>query len=152
MKPDRRTAAAAPLRAIDSVEVTARLRGLAVAAGKTVTRRDPYLAGHFPELTVYPGVFIIESLRQAVAAAAGTCADRLPEVHILHSARFLAPLLDGDTFTLHAELGPVQADDAFEVRAQCVRHDGVVAARFHARFRWTHPAGPVPDAEVPDAT
>lgn len=119
--------AALPLRAVDSVEVD----GRGFLATKTVTRSDPYLHGHFPELTIYPGVFTIESVQQAVTAAAGEPV-RMVE---LRSARFLVPLLDGDVFTVEGTLGE-PAEDGFEVAARCRRRDdGVLVATVKARFQ-----------------
>ena len=37
--------------------------------GQGIDGGDPYLQGHFPEVTIYPGVFLIESLHQAVCTA-----------------------------------------------------------------------------------
>jgi 3-hydroxyacyl-[acyl-carrier-protein] dehydratase len=133
----RSPVSAAPLPAVDTLVVEGDLRGgLTVRAGKTVTVRDPYLAGHFPAVTVYPGVFTLETLRQAVVAAVGTCAGEPAELHLLRSARFVAPLLDGDELIVVARIGPVQDDDVFEVTARCERGDGVLVAQVRAQFRW----------------
>ncbi|MET8351533.1 MULTISPECIES: hypothetical protein [unclassified Micromonospora] len=135
-------AAAAPLPAIRWVEVSAGPRGgISLRAGTTVDPADVYLGGHFPELTVYPGVFTLETIGQAVTAAVGYCAGRLPQLHRLRSARFLAPLLAGDTLTVEASVGPVAEDQSFEVAARCVRGDGVRAATVRAVYRWPAPDG-----------
>jgi 3-hydroxyacyl-[acyl-carrier-protein] dehydratase len=140
VKVDGYRAAAAPLPATDWVEVESGPRGgLSVRAGKKVDPGDDYLVGHFPELTIYPGVFTLETVRQAVITAAGLCAGRLPELYRLHSVRFLAPLLAGDTLTVDVTIGPIEDDEAFEVTAACRRDDGVVAARVKARYRWGAP-------------
>ena len=81
-------------------------------------------------------MFTLETVRQAVIAAVGQCAGRLPELHRLRSARFLAPLLAGDTLTVEASVGPVSQDQSFEVTARCVRGDGVRAATVRAAYRW----------------
>ncbi|CCH18664.1 Beta-hydroxyacyl-(Acyl-carrier-protein) dehydratase, FabA/FabZ [Micromonospora lupini] len=134
---DTYEAAAAPLPAIEWVEVSAGPRGgIGLRAGTTVDPTDVYLAGHFPELTVYPGVFTLETIGQAVTAAVGYCAGRLPHLHLLRSARFLAPLLAGDTLTVEASVGPVGEDQSFDVTARCVRGDGVHAATVRAVYRW----------------
>lgn len=138
-------AAAAPLPATDWVEVESGPRGgLSARAGKKVDPGDDYLVGHFPELTIYPGVFTLETVRQAVIAAAGPCAGRLPELYRLHSVRFLAPLLAGDALTVEVTIGPVAEDpdtrdQSFDVTAACRRDDGVVAAKVKARYRWGAP-------------
>ena len=85
---------AAPLRALDSVAAELELRGgLRVRATKRVTVTDPYLGGHFPELTVYPGVFTLESVGQAVSAAIGPRSGRPAVLCVLRSARFLVDLM-----------------------------------------------------------
>lgn len=150
----RAVAAAAPLRAVDHVESEMTVRGLVVHARKTVTADDPYLPGHFPGWTVYPGVFVIETVRQAVAAAVGTCAGRLPEFRAVRSVRFTAPLLAGDELTVRAELSQVQADDGFDVSAVVTRRDDVVAARLRGRVGWDsgEPADPPVGAPAGEAS
>ncbi|WP_055483309.1 FabA/FabZ family ACP-dehydratase [Sphaerimonospora mesophila] len=120
---------APPLTAVEHVEWDREPDGrLTVRAGKTVTSADPYMTGHFPGLTVYPGVFILESVEQAAAAALGGPL-RLTR---LRSVRFLSPLLDGDAFRLTAVITP--GDDGFEVDARCERDDGSLVATVRVRF------------------
>jgi 3-hydroxymyristoyl/3-hydroxydecanoyl-(acyl carrier protein) dehydratase len=94
---------------------------------------DPYLEGHFPGLTLYPGVFLLESVGQAVAAAfAGTDA-RPPTLRMVDGLRCLAPLLDGDEFSVDVGItgdGPA----AVRVRAVFRRQDGVRAATVQAVY------------------
>ena len=62
---------AAPLRAVDRVEVGTRDGTLTVLAGKDIRADDRYQAAHFPGNPIYPGVFVLETVRQAVIAALG---------------------------------------------------------------------------------
>ena len=134
---------AAPLRAVDLVSVGFSDGIMRVVATKTVVSTDPYLRGHFPGFTIFPGVFLIEALRQAVAAALdqpsppelAQPAGRRPDIVELRSARFLAALLPGDVFTIDARVGREDDDGRFDVEAQCFRGDGVTAARIKLRFR-----------------
>ncbi|WP_410600337.1 3-hydroxyacyl-ACP dehydratase [Amycolatopsis sp. lyj-90] len=87
---------AAPLRAVDTLDVRASGDDLELVAQITVDGKEPNLRGHFPGQAVYPGVFVIETLEQAMREAAGA---RLSTVR---SVRFLAPLLDGDRMVLTA--------------------------------------------------
>jgi 3-hydroxyacyl-[acyl-carrier-protein] dehydratase len=130
---------AAPLRAIDRAECTQAGDRLVIHARKTIVATDPYLGGHFPGFMVFPGVFVIEALRQAVAAALGESDGMVPEIHALRSVRFLAPLRPGDELMVEATLGPVVAGQAFDVTARCRRGDGVTVARIVAAFGYGSP-------------
>lgn len=90
------TAYAAPLRAVDTLDVEAEGDDLKLVARITVDGQEPNLRGHFPGQAVYPGIFVIETLEQAMREATNT------RLHTVRSVRFLAPLLDGDTMTLTA--------------------------------------------------
>ena len=158
---------AAPLRAVDRMRVSGDLHdGLTVWAAKTVTATDPYLVGHFPGLTVYPGIFTLESVCQVVAAALRTRTSRAAEMDLLRSARFVSPLLDGDELLVEAHIGPAgllarlpsglvarlpakrpyeredlrpsELEEGFDVVARCLRAPDVPAARIRAHFRWCH--------------
>jgi 3-hydroxyacyl-[acyl-carrier-protein] dehydratase len=115
---------AAPLRAVQDVRVAVADDRFVVRASKRIDAGDPYMEGHFPSLVVYPGVFIVETLRQAVALAVGGPA----EIARLRSVRFLAPLFADDTLTLEATVRPGPGA-TLEVDARCHRGDGRMAAR-----------------------
>jgi hypothetical protein len=60
-------ARATPLVAPDRIEPTADTEsGADAAARKRVRADDPYLVGHHPDSTLYPAVFLLESVSQAV--------------------------------------------------------------------------------------
>jgi 3-hydroxyacyl-[acyl-carrier-protein] dehydratase len=127
---------AAPLRAVDEVSTARAEGGVRIVATKAIVGTDPYLAGHFPGHTIFPGVFLIEAVRQAVAAATGSDAD----ITELTSARFLAPLLPGDVATIEALAEDPDDDGQFAVEARCVLGNGVTAARLKVRLRNGGPA------------
>lgn len=90
---------ATPLDAVDAVEVVSSSE---VRATKRIVVDDPYLEGHYPDFTVYPGVFIIESVRHAVMALVARTQPDVGAVELtgVRSVRFAAPLLPGDTLLL----------------------------------------------------
>ncbi len=125
---------AAPLLAIDKIEVSGREGLRTLSATKTIDAMAPFLSGHFPNFPIFPGVFIIEALRQAVAAALGEVDGLIPEIRTLRSVRFMAPLLPGDFLRLDATLVPSSDGTTWAVDAHCSRSDGVPAARLKLDF------------------
>jgi 3-hydroxyacyl-[acyl-carrier-protein] dehydratase len=119
---------AAPLVAVDDVTVTTSDTGLALRATKLIRADDPYMAAHFPSMTVFPGVFIIEAVRQAVMIALGA-QEPGPEIRQVRSARFVAPLFAGDTLSMQASATRSDDGGSLSVDAECWRGDGVTAAR-----------------------
>ena len=92
-----------------------------------------HLPGHFPELTIFPGVFVVECLVQAVALALmehGLSGARLSE---LRSLRFVAPLLGGNVLTVRASIADLAARPLL-VEARCVRGDDREVATMKASF------------------
>jgi 3-hydroxyacyl-[acyl-carrier-protein] dehydratase len=125
---------AAPLLAVEEMEVAEASGGLLITARKTVRPHDAYMPGHFPDLTIFPGVFLIECLVQAVTLALterGLSGARLGE---LRSLRFVAPLLGGDVLTLRANIEDLAARHLVVVEARCVRGDDCEVATMKSFF------------------
>jgi 3-hydroxymyristoyl/3-hydroxydecanoyl-(acyl carrier protein) dehydratase len=146
---------ATPLRAVDRIEVCAGARGLRFQVFKTVSPDDPYMAGHFPGLTLLPAVFVLEGLRQAVTTLVG--ADEPLNLVEITSGRWLAPMQGGDEIRL--DVTAEQADGGrWLVTADGVRQDGtpVVAAKVVLGDRDAVPAdeplAPADEAPLPAAT
>lgn len=116
---------AAPLRAVDAIRVSDGPDGLVVEAQFAIPADGEALRGHFPGQPVYPGVFLLESVTQAVAAATGEGPLALAE---LHSARFLAALRGGEALTVTATVTAADAAGHRRVIATCRHADGAVAA------------------------
>jgi 3-hydroxyacyl-[acyl-carrier-protein] dehydratase len=127
---------AAPFRCVEHIRIVNCEDGLTLHATKVIDPTDPYLSGHFPDLTIFPGVFIIESLCQTVTLALGELEGLLPQIATLRSVRFLAPLFPGNRMTMRATIGPLSVKKTFEVDAQCQRNDGVMVARLKVKFRY----------------
>lgn len=128
--PDR----AAPLPAVDTWQLRGDLREFTVDA-RTAIRAEPYLHGHFPGYPIFPGVFVLEAVCQAMVAAFGELGwdGPAPSVTTVQSLRFLAPLLPGDEMAL--VVTAASADQVgWRVTAQARRSDGTVAARARATF------------------
>jgi len=127
---------AVPLRAIDHLSVRGCDTTLTLLATKTVEPDDPYMAAHFPGFTIFPGVFILEGLRQGVITALGKRNKQLPEIRTVRSLHFSAPLLAGDQMTLEAVIEKGSGEHTFEVKASCRRRDGVTAAQLKVEFAY----------------
>lgn len=122
-----------PLHAVDEVVAEHGAIGWTIRARKVITGHDPYLAGHFPGATVYPGVFVIESVRQAVSEGLDTACD----IVSVCSARFLMPLVTGDVMVLEATAAP-RGDGRFAVTARATVECGnIPAARVELLVRAT---------------
>jgi 3-hydroxyacyl-[acyl-carrier-protein] dehydratase len=132
-------AMAAPLRAVD-VWRPGRADGeLALTARVSVRGDDPNLRGHFPGLPIFPGVFVLEALTQAMALAAAQARAGRPVLRAVRSVRFLAPLLDGDELTLNVTASPLPGG-GLDVAAKASRADGTLSAKVRADFDLCEPA------------
>ncbi|MCK1795669.1 hypothetical protein MTQ01_06530 [Streptomyces sp. XM4193] len=116
---------AAPLRAVDRVEVERPAPAMAFRAYKTVDRRDPYMDGHFPGLTLLPATFFLEALRQSLDLVA----DGPEPVGLLGvgTGRWLSPVLDGEEVCLDVGAEPA-GPGHWAVRVRGSRADGTPVA------------------------
>lgn len=75
-----------------------------IVAIKNVTVNEPFFTGHFPEMPVMPGVFIIEAMAQCAAIFSfakpnSSAVDTQEEIYYLvgvDDARFRRPVVPGD--------------------------------------------------------
>jgi 3-hydroxyacyl-[acyl-carrier-protein] dehydratase len=124
---------AAPLSAVDKLEIGA---DDTVTAIKDIVADDPYLAGHYPHFTIYPGVFSIESVHQAAREALerdGATA----ELAGIVSVHFKAPLLPGDRLTTELTFKPTEDPSIVRVKAKCTRSDGQTSGKVTLAMRVT---------------
>jgi len=127
---------AVPLRAVDFSRAQTQGDRLLITATKSVVDSDPYLAAHFPGRTVYPGVFIVEGVRQAVVAALAPRDGVLPELTAVHSLRFLGAMHPGECLCIDATADPPDEDGSRRVEAVGRRPDGTVVARLALSFTY----------------
>ncbi|MFF9206165.1 hypothetical protein ACF1AE_31025 [Streptomyces sp. NPDC014986] len=142
---------AAPLRAVDRMEVLSEGPGTRLALYKTVDPEDPYMAGHFPGLTLLPAVFVLEALRQSVTTLVGAVEPlNLLEVR---SGRWLAPMHGGDEIRLDVTVTPA-GPGRWRVTADGTRRDGtpVAAVKVTLGDRDAVLAGRPPADPAPPAT
>ncbi|MGO9959037.1 MAG: hypothetical protein ACLP50_24245 [Solirubrobacteraceae bacterium] len=93
-----------------------------VRATLEVRLDNPYIHAHFPEFTVYPGVFLLETATQAVAAELGLGDGTATGVTHIRSMRFVSPFLLGDTVEMEAVVSA--RDDGIEVDARFAHAGG----------------------------
>jgi 3-hydroxymyristoyl/3-hydroxydecanoyl-(acyl carrier protein) dehydratase len=132
---------AAPLRAVDEVLVDRLGDRLTIRARLAIDPAD--LQGHFPGLPIYPGVYVLESLAQAVGYTVG----QPVRPTTVHSVRFLAPLFGGDELRLHIQAQP--EGNGWRTVARGTRSDGTAAAEVKAVLSTVEePGEPVVPATV----
>lgn len=127
---------ATPLTGAGQVEAVRTGDKILIRGSNVTGATEPYLAGHFPGFRIFPGVFLIEALRQAVWAALGERGGQFPDIVALRSVRFLAPLLPGDEMSLAASADMRPAGQPFTVSARCCRLDGSPVAKLTVVFRY----------------
>jgi 3-hydroxyacyl-[acyl-carrier-protein] dehydratase len=94
-----------PFRFVDSVDSCD--PGQRCTARYRVTGDEPFLAGHFPDNPVFPGVIQLEALAQAGAVALladERFAGRLPLFGGIEKARFRRIVRPGDTLVMEVEM------------------------------------------------
>ncbi|MCF2125359.1 hypothetical protein L1I79_02770 [Strepomyces sp. STD 3.1] len=98
--------------------------GIRVTVRVPVERATAHMAGHYPGFPIFPGVLLIDSVRQAAGEAHGT------ELRLrsIDRARFARPLLPGDALELSLLLTSAP-DGRVSVRARGARSDGALAAQ-----------------------
>jgi 3-hydroxyacyl-[acyl-carrier-protein] dehydratase len=127
---------AAPLSACAGVTVSGEGPRLRVSAVVPIRPDTPYLEGHFPDLPIFPGVFLLEAVRQVVWYALGAPEERVPELRHLRSLRLLAPAYPGDRVIVDAQLSRLPDESEVDITARFEHTGGGRVASVDARFGW----------------
>jgi len=127
---------AAPLSAVDELDARSADGRLLLSVRKHVVADDPYLPAHFPGRPVYPGVFILETVRQAVSAALGEVGGAVADLASVAALRFVGALRPGESLWVEAAVGAAGPDGGIPVEARCRRADGSDVARLKLEFRY----------------
>nr|WP_269440703.1 hypothetical protein [Micromonospora tarapacensis] len=123
-----------------------------VVAGVPIRLDDPNLCGHFPGFPVFPGVFIVEALVQAVDIALRNPGRPRLRLRSVDAVRFLAPLLPPDRLTLDI-LVTRDGPDRWAVKASGRRADDTVTVTLRASFDGGDAAGlPAAGGRAPAGT
>lgn len=123
---------AVPHPPLDSATV---LSATEVTGRKVVRADDAYLEGHYPDMTVYPGVFLVEAVHEAVAHLVRETHGEgvVPEPAVLESVRFTTALRPGDVLEVHCTCLPGE-DGTLAVKARCTS-GSAKAATMKIQFR-----------------
>ncbi|MGW7265662.1 3-hydroxyacyl-ACP dehydratase FabZ family protein [Streptomyces sp. NPDC054842] len=115
-----------------------------VTVRKLIAADEPYLEGHYPDFTVYPGAFIVESVCEAVLHLVRhtSGADAWARPAAIRSVRFTSALAPGDTLEVHCVCRPEGAG-VLAVEARCT-NGGAKAALIRMTFRTTADADDLP--------
>ncbi|MFF4691798.1 hypothetical protein [Streptomyces sp. NPDC001307] len=131
---------ARPIDGADRITARAEKDELLIEADKVVRSTDPYLVGHFPEITLYPAVFLLDGIRQAVGSelhhspaltahlGPGGPGETWLELGTLGSARVLRPMLEGDELRLLIRVSAGRPG-ALRAALDCRRSDGAQVAK-----------------------
>ena len=76
---------------------------------KNVTFNEPYFQGHFPNIPIMPGVYIIEALAQTAAVMVGVSLDLADKNSLIYflgidSCKFRRKVVPGDTLELKVKV------------------------------------------------
>jgi 3-hydroxymyristoyl/3-hydroxydecanoyl-(acyl carrier protein) dehydratase len=124
---------ALPLAALDRYQLVSDHE---IVATKLARDDGGYLSGHYPGSLIYPGMFMLESITQAVRTLVDSVQPRAnPRVRLtaVPLARFLAPVVAGDLLTIQCRCR-YPAADLIEVNANC-RIEDTAVAQLRCSFR-----------------
>lgn len=92
--------------------------GVRIKTIKNVTGNEIYFLGHFPDYSIVPGIYIIESIAQSASilftekTGKGVNEDELMVLGVVNEMRFLAPVLPGYTMEIEVNVIKIVPDAA----------------------------------------
>ncbi len=95
-------------------------------AEQVMEEGNPYQAGHYPEELIYPGVFLVESVLNALRCYFITQKDRRVKLAEIESARFMSPGHPGSAFRITATVHELD-EKGWRVRATCTAGENKLA-------------------------
>jgi 3-hydroxyacyl-[acyl-carrier-protein] dehydratase len=114
---------AVPLVALDEVVAIDDSR---IVTRKAITGNESFFPGHYPDNPVYPGVFIVEAVNQAVRRYAEAL-NLWARLRSVISTRFQSPLQPGDVLQTSCVCTRESATARLDVKAVCSSASGKVA-------------------------
>lgn len=127
-----------PLILVDRV-LDIDFESLAIHAIKCISPLDPYFAGHFPDLPLLPGVYIIEGLAQSSAVMCfqnfvrlGLPWERKCMLTTVDEAKFRRPVVPGDVLHYHTKFERARGPFAWFSGVAKVDDEVVAEAKFSA--------------------
>ena len=114
---------AVPLSALDRVVA---LDATSIVTSKAITANESFFQGHYPDNPVYPGVFIVEAVYQAVQRHADEI-NASVRLRTVISTRFQAPLQPGDVLETACSCIRDGSTNRLDVKAVCRSATGKVA-------------------------
>ena len=122
-----------PILLVD--RITSLIPGKSICTSFFADPKLPVFAGHFPGNPVFPGVYSIEAMTQT-----GSCllltdeknTGKTPLFLGVNAARFLKPILPGDTLEMTAEIKAVREDKQIYTLSETIMTGQTMAASCEA--------------------
>jgi 3-hydroxyacyl-[acyl-carrier-protein] dehydratase len=107
-----------------------------IRVAKVIRADEPYLAGHYPNRPIFPGVFILEMIDLATRYYVIHQFDGGAQVRGVHvgSIRFLSPLKPNDRFEVLCRYTHDRAQHTLHTTSECVRGAGTRVALARLTF------------------
>ncbi len=102
----------------DALEEVTRLDAQGISVRRRLRAEEIFFRGHYPHQAIFPGIFILEAVVQAVKRFAASLSAEA-KLETVQTLRFRSPLGPGDEFEVHCACGPLDPDGRFIVKAKC---------------------------------